>query len=156
MADFVFDESSYIRGLYAQQTDRDVDWLASRLLQVLQVQHRWILTRRIREAYFHQIKRHVMERNVNALALIRSFRDIDYDASRSLSPADLPSVSGRDPGYDPRDDHMVEAAGAVRGSLLITLDYKLISDLTRMEIRPRWGFGVLDVPAAWQLLRPKR
>jgi hypothetical protein len=51
VADFVFDESCYIRGLYAERTDRAVDWLASRLLQVLQVRHRWILTRPVQRAY---------------------------------------------------------------------------------------------------------
>jgi hypothetical protein len=152
MADFVFDESCYIRGLYAQVTDRDDDRLASRLLQLLQVRHRWIITRAIRVAYFHQIKKHVKDRNVNALALIRSFRDIDLDTDRSHSPIGLRPVPGT---YDHRDDHMVEAAAAVPGSLLITLDNKLIKDLTRDGIPSRCGFTVLDVSAAWRLLGPR-
>ncbi len=153
MADFVFDESCYIRALYAQRTDRDVDWLASRLLQVLQVQHRWILTEPIRRAYFHQIKKHAeQDRGVNALALIRSLRDVERDADRSCWPGKLRPVEG---DYDHQDDHMVEAAAAVRGSLLITLDDKLIAQLTRERIPSKYGFSVLDVSAAWQLLRPR-
>ncbi len=152
MADFVFDESSYIRGLYAERTGRDVDWLASRLLQLLQVQHRWILTRQIQIAYYRQVKRHVTERGVNATALIRSLRDIEFDASRCRWPGELRPVPGK---YDHRDDHMVEAAAAVPGSLLITLDEKLIADLTREGIPSRYGFSVLDVSAAWLRLRPR-
>jgi hypothetical protein len=79
MADFVLDENCYIRALYAQRTDQHVDWLASRLLQLLQTQHR----------------------------------------------------------------------------LLITLDNRLAAALIREDIPIRYGFSVLDVSAAWQLLRPQ-
>lgn len=153
MADFVFDESCYVRGLYAETTDRPDDWLASRLLQLLQVRHRWILTRAIEQAYYHQISRHARERGVNATALIRSFRDIEFDSDRCLSPGRLQSVPGK---YDHNDDHMVEAAAAVRGSLLITLDRKLIADLVSEDIPSRHGFSVLDVAAAWRLLAADR
>jgi hypothetical protein len=49
---------------------------------------------------------------------------------------------------------MVEAAAAVRGGLLITLDDRLAIALVREDIPIRYGFSVLDVAAAWHLLRP--
>jgi hypothetical protein len=154
MADFVLDENCYIRALYAQRTDQHVDRLASHLLQLLQTQHRWILSGPIRRAYYHQIKKHARgDRGLNALALIRSLRDIEFDAGRSHSLDDLRPVPG---DYDHDDDHMVEAAAAVRGSLLITLDNRLAAALIREDIPIRYGFSVLDVSAAWQLLRPPR
>jgi hypothetical protein len=153
MADFVLDENCYIRALYAQRTDRHADWLASRLLQLLQTEHRWILSWPILRAYLRQIKKHGSDdRSFNEMALKRSLHNVQRDMARCHWPADLRPVPG---DYDHKDDHMVESAAAMRGSLLITLDDKLAAALIREDIPIRYGFSVLDVSAAWQLLRPQ-
>lgn len=153
MVDFVFDENCYICAMRAERTDQSNDWLASRLLQLLQVRHRWILTTPIRRAYYHQIRMHAGgDRSRNALAQIRSLRDIEFDADRCRWLQDLEPVPGN---YDHDDDHMVEAAAAVEGSLLITLDDRLRNALIGEDIPIRCGFSVLDVAGAWQLLRPQ-
>jgi hypothetical protein len=147
VTDFVFDESSYIRGLYADRTGLEADRLASRLLQILQVEHRWILTIPILVKYLHQIKQHATDKGQNANALIRSPRDILRDSERHvfLDSTGLKPVPGQ---YDHNDDPMVEAAAAVPGSWLITLDNKLIRQLSRAGIPHRYGFAVFDVGAA--------
>jgi hypothetical protein len=149
VADFVFDENSYIRALYAERTTREPDLIAVRLLQCLQVGHRWILSQRIKQAYYRQFKRHALEHGRLSNDLIRSLRDVLFDSQAHLTLDELERVPGN---YDHNDDHMVEAAAAVPGSILITLDGRLRRALRDEGIPERYGFVVADVTEAWRLL----
>jgi hypothetical protein len=145
VADFVFDESCYIRGLYAETTHLAEDLAAARLLQCLQVHHRWILTEPIMSAYYRQFKKHVADNGRIASELVRSMRDVLRSIDSHRIQQRLEPIPG---AYDHDDDHMVEAAAAVPGCLLITLDRKLIAALAVEGIPGRYGFEVLDVTVA--------
>jgi hypothetical protein len=147
VSNVVVDENVYIRGLYAERTEQEADILAARLLQCLQVGHRWVLSRPILAAYYRQFKKHASTHGRIESALTRSLRDILLDSDAHVMLPETQQVPGL---YDHDDDHMVEAAAAVPGCALITLDGRLRDALITAGIPGQFGFEVLDVRGAWE------
>ena len=137
-----------IRAIEADCTEdpADLRWAAA-LLHV-QTAHRWVLTAEIQVAYLRQIHRTAC-RGVTSTRTIRSALEVaqSQDSSKWL---DGWSVIEGD--YDQDDAHVVGAAAAVAGSILITTDARLAEALLRSGVAARERFVVALLPEAARLL----
>jgi hypothetical protein len=141
VADIVLDEDVYVFALESEGTD-DLEYIASaRLVTCLQQRHRWIVTPAINAAYRRQFARQRRPRGSVASGMMVSLDDVLFDAQRSLWINDAPEIEGP---YDPSDRHVVAAAGAVRGAILVTSDGRLTDSLVAEQTAENHGFRVLD------------
>lgn len=148
MADVVLDENIYIQALNAECTQDASSYKAARIVAVVQQLHRWILSQDIIVSYRRQFSRTTC-RSVLTSQLMVSFNQVASDQTRTLI-LNAPPVIGGD--YHHKDQHMVSAAAAVRGSYLITVDRRLSRQLETAGIPALHGFAVIDVEAALTIL----
>jgi hypothetical protein len=141
MREVVLDETVYVKALRAECTRSSEDLLAAELVQHVQAQHRWVVTGRIFRAYKRQFSWCKCKGLVTS-ALMKSLDQVLQHSSRSrLLTPEPPDVEG---DYHLKDRHVVSAAAAVQGSVLITDDVRLIEALTAEEIPRRYRFDVVQ------------
>jgi hypothetical protein len=144
VSDVVVDESVWIRALFSECTLAESDLTCASLMGNVQVSHRWVMTFEIADCYWHQLAK-VNCDGITRAQLIRSLQAILHDSERLVWLDSVERVTGQ---FDTRDEHIVSAAAAVPGSVLLTLDGDLIGELLAAAIPSTRGFNVMHPETA--------
>jgi hypothetical protein len=147
--DIVLDEDVYVFALQSEGKPTKDNLDAARFIDCLQRQHRWVWTCEIEAAYRRHFARRDFYRGPVASQLMKHFNEVIFDQARSLWIPNPPRVAGK---YHDDDAHMVSAAAAVVGSVLVTSDDPLSRALRESGLAKECGFEVLDFPRALTVL----
>lgn len=148
MLEVVLDENIYVRALQAECSLDDADMQAARVVGSLQVNHVWVFSGQIVAAYHRQFSANRC-RGALSSQLIKSLRATFADSRHFLFLDDPVEIEGP---YHRKDRHVVAAAGARRGCYLVTIDVRLIAQLTAAQIPGIYEFSVVDLATAESVL----
>ncbi len=149
MRDIVLDEDVYVFALQSEGTAKQEDRQAAFFIDCLQRHHRWVLTHEIEAAYRKHFARGDFYRGPVAIGLMKHLNEVMFDQARSLWIPNPLRVAGN---YHNDDVHMVSAAAAVAGSVLVTSDAPLRRALRETGLAEKCGFEVMDFPEALAIL----
>ena len=149
MSDVVIDESVLVGALRVEMGAEAWHTAAAQLLLQVQERHRMVFSDDIARAYYRQISHISHKRSVAASTAIKSVTGVLYDGVRGLWVANPRRVVGE---YDKDDQHVVGAAAAVAGSVLVTEDHRLRRALLDSGIAQRHRFTVVCVGEGVALL----
>jgi hypothetical protein len=126
----------------------DQDRRAAKILEAVHAGHRWIFSATIAAAYYHQMHS-VQCRGVATNQFISGMSEVLADTNRCLFLDETVEIEG---DYHQKDRHVVAAAAAVPGCYLVTMDDRLRASLLRSDIPQRYGFQVVGLNEAEDLL----
>lgn len=141
MVDIVLDEDVYVFALESEGTEDPECKACVQFVSCLQQRHRWVVTPAVNAAYRRQFARRRRPHGSVASGLMVSFDDVLFDSARSLWVQEAHEIDGP---YDPSDRHVVAAAGAAHGAVLVTSDGRLRDSLVQHHTTEENGFRVLD------------
>ncbi len=149
MTDVVLDENIFIFGLESEGTSDPTHVAAARFVKCLQVNHRWVVSARVLVAYKHQFGIRRLMKGGMASELMSSFDGVLFDQDRHVWLHDPPVIPG---SYEDRDQHIVSAASAAPGAVLVTSDRPLSVALAKDQIPQSKGFVVMSLVDALAVL----
>jgi hypothetical protein len=117
--DFILDEDIYQRAMEAECTERNFDLRAARVVDILQIAHRWVISPAVEVAYRRRFGQVACQGAFATLFMLR-LNECLATQERSFLINDPPLIQGN---HSDKDQHVVDAAAARdEGCYLITSD----------------------------------